>query len=461
MTTTSGRTAAWIDIIRLGLVQTALGAIVVLTTSTMNRVMVVELAFPAMLPGALIAWHYAIQMLRPRWGYGADIGGGRTAWIIGGMAVLAVGAVLAALATALMADSGTGGIALATVAFALIGIGVGACGTNLLALLAAHVSAERRAPAASIVWMMMILGIAVTAGVAGANLDPFSLTRLVVVTVVVCLAATTLTIVAVWGIERRSQGARAPDPDAAAADADRPGSTRQFLAALAGVWRDRDARMFTVFVFLSMLAYSAQDLILEPFAGLVFGMTPGQSTQLSGTQHGGVLAGMILVAVLGHWGKGRWFGTLKLWTVTGCVASGLSLIALSLGGVMAPGAFPLSATVFCLGFSNGVFAVAAIGSMMALAGRGEHRREGTRLGVWGAAQAIAFGLGNFAGTAAVDATRAVIPAPEVAYGLVFAGEGVMFFIAALVALRLGTAARAAMADTHHTRPAPGGVATPA
>ncbi len=33
-----------------------------------------------------------------------------------------------------------------------------------------------------------------------------------------------------------------------------------------------------------MLAYSAQELILEPFAGLVFAMTPGQSTQLSGVQ---------------------------------------------------------------------------------------------------------------------------------------------------------------------------------
>ena len=43
----------WLGIVRLGLVQTALGAIVVLTTSTMNRVMVVEYALPALMPGAL------------------------------------------------------------------------------------------------------------------------------------------------------------------------------------------------------------------------------------------------------------------------------------------------------------------------------------------------------------------------------------------------------------------------
>ena len=68
----------WPGIIRLGLVQTALGAVVVLTTSTINRVMVVELALPAMLPGMLVALHYVIQVLRPRLGYGSDLGGRRT-----------------------------------------------------------------------------------------------------------------------------------------------------------------------------------------------------------------------------------------------------------------------------------------------------------------------------------------------------------------------------------------------
>ena len=75
----------WTGIVRLGLVQAALGAIVVLTTSTMNRVMVVEFALPAMLPGALVALHHVIQMTRPRLGYGSDVGGRRTPWIIGGM----------------------------------------------------------------------------------------------------------------------------------------------------------------------------------------------------------------------------------------------------------------------------------------------------------------------------------------------------------------------------------------
>lgn len=95
----------WLGIVRLGFVQMALGAIVVLTTSTLNRVMVVELALPAMLPGALVGLHYALQVLRPRLGYGSDQGGRRTPWIVGGMALLAAGGATASLATAWMADA--------------------------------------------------------------------------------------------------------------------------------------------------------------------------------------------------------------------------------------------------------------------------------------------------------------------------------------------------------------------
>ena len=99
------RPLSWVGIIRLGLVQTALGAIVVITTSAINRVMNVELALPAIIPGLLVALHHAVQMLRPRWGYSSDGGGRLTPWIIGGMAVLAVGGIGAAVAISWMSIS--------------------------------------------------------------------------------------------------------------------------------------------------------------------------------------------------------------------------------------------------------------------------------------------------------------------------------------------------------------------
>ena len=84
-------TLNWLQIARLGLVQMALGAIVVLMTSTLNRLMIVELALPALLPGLLVALHYGVQLSRPHWGYRSDTRGARTRFIIGGMVALAVG----------------------------------------------------------------------------------------------------------------------------------------------------------------------------------------------------------------------------------------------------------------------------------------------------------------------------------------------------------------------------------
>lgn len=417
----------WLGIIRLGLVQTALGAIVVLTTSTMNRVMVVELQLAAMLPGALVAWHYAVQMLRPRLGYGSDIGGRRTPWIIGGMIVLGLGGVGAAMATAVMETNVLLGSALAVLAFLAIGVGVGASGTSLLVLLAKRTADVRRPAAATIVWIMMIGGFVVTALTAGHFLDPYSSTRLVVVTASVSGLAVLVTLLAVWRVEghaaAESRVGDAPEkPD--------------FRAALREVWSEEKARRFTIFVFVSMLAYSAQDLILEPFAGTVFGMTPGQSTQLAGVQSGGVMLGMILVAICGSVIGGRVLGNLAMWTVGGCIASALSLLLIAGGGLYGPG-WPLKASVFALGFSNGVFAVAAIGSMMRLVGQGRQSREGVRMGLWGAAQAIAFGLGGFLGTVAIDVTRLIWDLPAIAYGIVFCGEGLMFLVSAVLAARVG------------------------
>jgi BCD family chlorophyll transporter-like MFS transporter len=421
----------WLGIVRLGLVQTALGSIVVLTTSTMNRVMVVELALPAMLPGALVALHYAVQVLRPRLGYGSDMGGRRTPWIIGGMGVLALGGVLAALATAWMADAPFAGVATAVVAFLLIGGGVGASGTSLLVLLAKRVDEQKRAAAATIVWVMMIGGFIVTAATAGHFLDPFSPARLVTVTTVVACSAVVLTLLAVWNVEGTGV-----HPPASAVDAHPDGAKPPFRVALAQVWEEPTARRFTVFVFVSMLAYSAQDLILEPFAGSVFGFTPGESTKLASVQHGGVLLGMLLVGFAGSARGGGRFGSLRTWTIGGCIASAIALTGIAAAGISGP-PWPLRASVFCLGIANGAFAVAAIGSMMGLAGAGREAREGVRMGLWGAAQAIAFGIGGFAGSAASDLARYLLGTPGPAYATVFAAEAMLFLVSAWLAARVG------------------------
>ena len=423
----SDKPYGWVSIARLGLVQVALGSIVAITNSTLNRVMVVELSLLATLPGALVALHYAVQALRPRWGYGSDVGGRRTPWIIGGMAVLAAGGIGAAASTALIAQSVWLGIAASVLAYFLIGIGVGASGTNLLALLATRVAAPRRPAAAAVVWLMMIAGIVVTSKTVGALLDPFSFSRLVAVTAGVCAIAFLLTIAATWKLEGAAAAAPKTSP---VTEPPAP-----FSQALSQVWSETESRRFALFVFVAMLAYNAQDLILEPYAGLVFGLTPGETTSLSGVQHQGVFMGMLAAGVIGSMFAGRRIGSMRGWTIWGCAASAVALIVLSLVGLNGAGGL-LKPAVFALGAANGAFAVAAIGSMMNLAGSGRKSREGTRMGIWGAAQAMAFGLGGFMGTLGVDIAKLFFDDPAKSYGIVFATEGILFLFAAALAARL-------------------------
>lgn len=421
------KSLGWLGIVRLGLVQTALGAIVVLTTSTINRVMIVELSFMAVIPGLLVAWHYALQVLRPRWGHGSDNGGRRTPWIIGGMATLALGGFLAAVSVWLAASQFWAGLVVASFAFTLVGIGVGAAGTSMLVLLAQTVDQGRRAAAATIVWTMMIVGFILTTVIAGKFLDPFSLSRLVAVAGCVAAVAFLVSTLAVIGIEGNFTAATAkPRQDEAAAP---------FKQALAEVWQDAKARHFAIFIFISMLAYSAQDLILEPFAGLLFGLTPGQTTSLSGTQNAGALSGMLLVGAVATL-FGRTSGmALRNWTVFGCLASALALVGLVASARFGLG-WPLKANVFALGFANGMFAVAAIGSMFTAA-MGHKSREGVRMGLFGASQAIAFGAGGFCGTVIADVTYLLSGSHAASYALVFGIEALLFIAAALLAMGIG------------------------
>lgn len=417
-----GAGLSWLGIARLGLVQVAIGGIVVLATSTLNRVMVVEWHLPALVPAALVALHYVVQLARPRFGHGSDTGGRRAPWIIGGVGVMGAGCALGALAVAWMGSAPGPGIALAVLGYALIGLGVGAAGTNLLALLALRVAAPRRGAAATLVWLMMIFGFVITAVISGRFLDPFSPERLVLVSACVALAALTLTILAVAGMGEGASPAAAATPAKPPAD---------FRRAVAETWADPVCRQFTLFVFLSMLAYSAQELVFEPFAGAILGLSPGQGAQLTGLLQSGALVGMILVAVGGRLGP-----SLLVWTLSGCVGSALFLAgfaALALIGAETGHALVRPMTAL-LGFANGLFAVGAIGAMMRLASAGGADRAGLRMGIWGAAQAIAFACGGILGAGASDLAHAALGSPGVAYGAVFALEACLFLWAARRAL---------------------------
>ena len=238
----------------------ALGSILALTNATLNRIMVVELSLLAIVPGMLIALHYAIQITRPNWGLLSDIGGNRTRWIIGGLSILGIGATLATVGIIVFEKNFSLGLFISSIAYGLIGIGVGASGTSLLALLATGTQEKQRALAATITWLMMIMGAILTAFIVGDLLEPYSHLRLLVIVINLSIIVTIVSAISLWGIEKKAFTLSPPST-----------STKSlYRRAILEILAEPLTRLFTIFVFVAMTAYYMQDLILEPYAGLIF-----------------------------------------------------------------------------------------------------------------------------------------------------------------------------------------------
>jgi BCD family chlorophyll transporter-like MFS transporter len=284
---------------------------------------------------------------------------------------------------------------------------------------------------------MMIFGFAFTASVSGKFLTPFSFERLLMVSSTVSVIAVIVTFLAIWGMESPLLKTQQSSSNADELESASSPMKVSFREAFAEVWRESRVRSFTWFVFVSMLAYSSQDLILEPFAAVAFGFSPAETTILSGLQNGGVLIGMLFLAFITSKAKSQTLTSLSTWTIGGCLASALAMLGLVLSGPIDNVIF-FKASVFLLGIFNGAFSIAAIGSMMQFASVGSAQREGVRMGIWGASQAMAFGLGGIIGTGLSDIARIVLGDPASAYAFVFFLEGVLFVVAAYLSYQTRT-----------------------
>ena len=423
----------WFSIFRLGLVQLCIGSSVVIPLSTLNRLMKVELALPATIAGFLIALHYAVQLTRVNWGHLSDKSQNRSQWIVLGMLILGIGGILASASIPLIENRFSYGIILALLSYSLIGFGVGAAGTPLLALLATYSSKSQKGFAASITFLMMILGLAITGITVGTILDPYSHQKLLKITSSLAIITIIISFLSLRNLERSLQNSsHALTPNTINSDV-------PILEGIKKVWMEREARLFTIFIFISMGAFSMQDPILEPFAGEVFGFTVGESTKLDGFHKIGTLIGIISIVLclskfrIGFGSlsivKNERLGSEKLWLITGCLFSALSLFIISLLALTFTEPNLLNSVVFIFGISNGVFTAGVLGTMLHLASRGSgDNKEGTRMGIWGAAQAYATMVAVFFSTLLVDTLGLIMTSLPSVYGIVFL-TAASFFIA--------------------------------
>jgi len=427
-------------LLRLSLFQVSVGMAMVLIVGTLNRVMIVELGVPASVVAVMISLPVLYAPFRTLVGFRSDthrsaLGWKRVPFIWMGTMLQFGG--LAIMPFALLVLSGGGNAAAwpawigpvcAGLAFLLVGAGLHTIQTAGLALATDLVPTESQPTVVGLMYVMLLLGTVVSALVFGALLVDFSPGRLIQVIQAAAVLTIVLNIAALWKQETR----RPPRNVGAVPAPARPSFRQAWRSFIAG---DHAVRRLVAIV-LGTMAFTMQDVLLEPYGGQVLGMTVAQTTLLTATLAGGGLVGFAFAS-----------RTLTRGVDPFRMAVAAALLGIpAFGMVIAAGpieSLPLFATgVFLLGFGTGVFGHGTLTASMRFAPRDQ---IGLALGAWGAAQATAAGVAVALGGIIRDVVDAfasrelfgpTLTGPATGYGAVYCIEIALLSAAVVVMLPL-------------------------
>ncbi|MCC6802589.1 MAG: BCD family MFS transporter [Anaerolineae bacterium] len=433
---------------KIGLFHFGSGLADIIATGVWNRVMISDLGFSATPIGLLVALRYFLAPLGIWAGRVSDrrtiFGYRRLFWVWSGRAmmvisVLALGLITADLARGAPADAlRWGGIVVSLLLFSL---GSAFSGGTFLALIYDRSAPSQRGRAVGIVWTFLLLGYAVGGPVFGILLPhseegglSFSPDTLQTLFIVAALVMGGLWFVSLFREERRNA------PVVAAAEPAVQSSS--MIDDLRLAWRDRQTRLFFWYLALSMLFAFSQDLILEPFAGDVFGMEARVTTRFSGYWGSMAILGSLTVLFLST--RYKWLSNRRMNVVgVGLLIVTFALFALSslaeIRGLVTPG-------LILLGLGLGIWEIGTLGMMMQMSPSG---RAGTFLGFWSLVVTVARGIGVSTGGIVRDTALQISGSLPQAYGVAFVLGAVGLAVALAVLLRI----RAAQTSNEPAEPA--------
>lgn len=409
-----------VNVARLALMPMAYGLSGALIGGTLNRVMIVEMDYPASVVAVLFAIPLLVSPIRVWLGHTSDtrpiLGRRRVPYVVIGACGIALGAVSIAALAVSPASHHAGLIAGLVLAFTLYGVGRSLGLNSFQALLAERFSAKVRGRAITLYEVATLLGLVMGAGFIGSALEDFEARRTVAVAVAVAVAVLVLALAAVLGQERRT----------ARLDAEVLAANIPFRLILTDyVFTDRQVRRFFVVVFCTFVGTLAQDVLLEPFGGLVLGMSVGDTTRLTMFWGLGVMASMLLSGLV----LLRKLGSLVLMRIGISASIGVFVILVLLG--IAGRAHLLPPLVAVMGLATGL---AGAGMLATVIGFTTKLRAGLLMGVWGVANMAGHAFGSIMGGVVVDVGIAVTDSALIAYSTVFVLE-IGFLAVALIVSR--------------------------
>ncbi|MFN8379400.1 MAG: BCD family MFS transporter [Anaerolineae bacterium] len=393
----------------------------VMATGVWNRVMISDLGFSATPIGLLVSLRYFLAPLGMWAGRISDerpiLGFHRLFWIWLGRGLMAASiATLGIITGQLVAGAPADAVRWIGIALSLLlfSFGNAISGSTFLALIYDRAAPSQRGRAVGIVWTFLLLGYTVGGivfgimlpahkGDSGLTFTPETVVNLFVGAAIILAG---LWFISVLGEERRSAGVRSRQ------DERNDEGSRSIRSDLKLAFSNRQTRYFFWYLGLSMLFAFSQDLILEPFAGDVFGMSANVTTRFAAYWGTTAIIGTVVFLVLARRYK----------RLTNTVMSYVGVVALMVAfGMFAFGALAnmrqmVTPGLLALGIGLGIWNVGTLGLMMDMSPVG---RAGAFLGFWTLVVTIARGVGVSGGGIARDLSLQITGAPDVAYGLVF------------------------------------------
>jgi len=372
-------------LLRLSLFQVSVGMALVMLIGTLNRVLIVELNVPASLVSIMISIPLIFAPFRAVIGFRSDthrsaLGWKRVPYIWMGTLVQFGG--FAMMPFALLVLSGAGqssnapqwvGQLGAGIAFLFVGAGLHTTQTVGLALANDLVPPESQPKVVGLMYVMLLIGMILSAVIFGNLLSEFSPGRLIQVVQGAGVATIILNVIALWKQEARKPAHLYPAPP----------KEKTFKESWNAFLESNYATRRLIAVGLGTMAFSMEDILLEPYGGDILKLTVSQTTSLTAALAGGGLLGFAWASHILSKGADP-FKMASLGALIGIPAFMAVIIS---GQINEPILFALGTLL--IGFGAGLFGHGTLTATMNLAPNGQ---SGLALGAWGAVQASAAGV---------------------------------------------------------------------
>lgn len=412
------------------MIHVAVAMTLVPINSTLNRVMIKELAISAALVALLASLPYLFSPIQVAIGSFSDrhpiAGYRRSPYIFLGLLMCVLGVVISPQAAFLMATDLPAGIALGVLAFGAWGMGFNFATVSYLSL-ASELSGERgRGRTIAIMFFMMISGIIVTAIGLSQMVDPYTPEALMSAFWVVGVAALILGLLGLVRLEKRTR------EDAGSQENYSWRTLSRFILD------NPQARFFFAYLVILLAALLGQDILLEPFGGEAFGLTVRQTTRITSIWGVCVLAALLVAGALEGRLPKRTVANIGGWGAL----FGFVLIAAS-GVLLNQSVFYLG--VVLLGAGTGLSTVANLSLMLDMT---TADKVGLFIGAWGMANALSRLLGSVLSGAVRDLAARLFQQPVLSYVLVFGIMALILLISLLMLRRIDVKAFKQQAEAH-------------